>query len=205
MRGYKCTQCLQLSHPTVPTLPTTGSPSSQRPKKNGDTYRGTGFKIQLPGVNYTAVVTAGHNLVNATKTSVTFPGQKPITSSDFYIAPEYTSSENDDYDYGLVLLPGNSDDGFGWSTQLTDSDLNNRAVSVCGYPGDKEYKTMWISGGNIMSHTARRIYYSDDTTGGESGVQCTPGTKDTGRSLGYIMVTPLVESAEMMARASYLK
>lgn len=56
-------------------------------KKNGDTYGGTGFKIQLPGVNYTAVVTAGHNLVNATKTSVTFPGQKPITSSDFYIAP----------------------------------------------------------------------------------------------------------------------
>ena len=82
-------------------------------KKNGDTYGGTGFKIQLPGVNYTAVVTAGHNLVNATKTSVTFPGQKPITSSDFYIAPEYTSSENDDYDYGLVLLPGNSDDEFG--------------------------------------------------------------------------------------------
>ena len=92
-----------------------------------------------------------------------------VVSSDYYIAPEYAQNSNSDYDYGLILLPGNSDDGFGWSTQLEDSDLKNRLVTVCGYPVGKPSKSLWISGGSIVSYTSRRIYYSDDTMGGESG------------------------------------
>ena len=53
-----------------------------------------------------------------------------------------------------------------------------------------------------MSYTSHRIYYSDDTM--KVGVQSTPGTKDTGRSLGYMQVAPPAENAETRVPALYL-
>ena len=122
---------------------------------SGKRYRASGFKIHLPNVNRTAVVTSGHCTyiegAYATKISVTFPGQGAIEveQNDLYASPEYISTGDKDHDYGLILLPGNSDgDGFGWSSQQ---------------------KTVWITGGAIERYTANRIYYMNDTMSGESG------------------------------------
>ncbi|XP_078363433.1 extracellular metalloprotease-like [Oculina patagonica] len=148
-------------------------------RSSGD-YVGTGFKIHLPDVHRTAIVTSGHVTYSrmdkefANSITVKFPGQAPIEvkSKDIYAAPEYIDSGNTDYDYGLILLPGagNSNDGFSWSAIVPDEELNNLVVTSCGYPADKRPRgTMWITGGKITKITANRISYMDDTAGGQSG------------------------------------
>ena len=144
---------------------------------NGGISRGSGFKIHLPDVDRTAVVTSGHctymyeERAYATKITVTFPGQRPVNvgANDIYASPEYINTGDRDHGYGLILLPGTSDDGFGWSAIIPDEKLNNRMVTNCGYPCDKPAGTMWITGGVIASHTANRIYYMNDPMGGQSG------------------------------------
>lgn len=141
----------------------------------GQVYVGSGFKIHLPDVNRTAIVTSGHctytNGAYATKITVKFPGQGAIDvgPNDLYASPEYINSSSPDHDYGLILLSGCSDDGFGWSAIVADEELNNRLVTNCGYPGDKPHGTMWITGGEISKCTANRIFYMNDTYGGQSG------------------------------------
>ena len=109
----------------------------------GVMYRGSGFKIHIADVNRTAVVTSGHCTyvqgAYANKITVTFPGQRAVDigPNDIYASPEYIATGAGDHDYGLILLPGTSDDGFGWSAILQDEELNNRIVTNCGYPGDK--------------------------------------------------------------------
>ena len=142
---------------------------------SGQMYSGSGFKIHLPDVNRTAVVTSGRCTyvkgAYATRITVQFPGQQAVDveRNDLYASPEYIRKSDADYDYGLILLPGTSDDGFGWSAIIDDEDLNNRLVTNCGYPSDKPAGTMWITGGSIKSCTANRIYYMNDTLRGQSG------------------------------------
>ena len=142
---------------------------------SGKKYVGSGFKIHLPDVDRTAIVTSGHRTyvdgAYATRITVTFPGQQAIVvgSEDIYASPEYIDKGNPDYDYGLILLPGRSDDGFGWSAIVDDEELNNLVLTNCGYPADKPPGTMWITGGNITSYATNRIYYMKDTMSGQSG------------------------------------
>ena len=132
--------------------------------QDGIRYRGTGFKIHLKDVNYTAVLTCGHcTFVKgkpAKQISVTFPDQSPVTvyTEDLYTSPEYINKGNPNYDYGLILLPGNSDSGFGWSAIVPDKELH-KSVTKCGYPADKPRGTMWITGGPVDECTYRRIFY----------------------------------------------
>ena len=74
------------------------------------------------------------------------------------------------YDYGLILLPGKSGDGFGWLAVIDDEELNDRSITICGYPTDKPRRTMWIAGGNISSYTADRTFYMNDTMRRQSGI-----------------------------------
>ena len=142
---------------------------------NGNHWRGSGFKIHLPKVNFSAVVTAAHNVyINrafARRVTVTFPGEAPVVANDrdLYASPEYINSGSADHDYGLILLPGNSDEGFGFSLELTKTELSKRIVISCGYPGDKPLNTLWITGGEIERHTDLRIFYMKDTVRGQSG------------------------------------
>jgi len=148
----------------------------------GERYKGSGFKIHLPDVNRTAIVTSGHCTFirgesareYAAKITVTFPGKHSVKvrQKDLYASPEYIETGDADHDYGLILLPGNSDDGFGWSAIIPDEELKNRLVTNCGYTGDKPEGTMWITGGAITEGpepTPNRIYYTTDTIGGQSG------------------------------------
>ena len=95
----------------------------------------------------------------ATKISVTFPGQGAIEveQNDLYASTEYISTGHKDHDYGLILLPGNSDgDGFGWSAIIPNGELNNRLVTNCGFPADKPAEAMWITGGAIERYTSQQ-------------------------------------------------
>ena len=138
---------------------------------------GSGFKIHLPGVNRTAIVTAGHctyvDGAYADKIIVTFPGHPAthVDPKDLFAAPEFIKSGSPDHDYGLILLPepGTSDDGFGWSAIVADEELKDRIVTNCGYPADKDRGTMWITGGKITRYTTNMIFYMNDTMGGQSG------------------------------------
>lgn len=144
---------------------------------SGRLYHGSGFKIHLPDANRTAIVTSGHCTYihgdYARKITVTIPGQDAeveVGPKDMYASPEYQKTASADHDYGLILLPGASDDdGFGWSTIIKDEELRDRLVTNCGYPGDKPRGTMWITGGNIVKYTSNRIFYMNDTMGGQSG------------------------------------
>lgn len=140
-------------------------------------YVGSGFKIHLPDVDHTAIVTSGHCTYvegeYAKKITVKFPGEAAIEvgPDDLYASPEYVKSGSADHDYGLILLPGSgaSDDGFGWSAIVENEELDNRLVTNCGYPADKPQGTMWITGGKISTYTTNRIFYMNDTMGGQSG------------------------------------
>lgn len=144
---------------------------------SGKLYHGSGFKIHLPDANRTAIVTSGHCTYihgdYARKITVTIPGQDAeveVFPKHMYASPEYRETASADHDYGLILLPGASDDdGFGWSAIIKDEELRDRLVTNCGYPGDKPRGTMWITGGNIFKYTSSRIFYMNDTMGGQSG------------------------------------
>ena len=91
---------------------------------SGGVFYGSGFNIHPPNANFTAIVTAGHCTYDteygwASKITVSFPGEAPIYVHGYnlYAAPQYVTSGNPDYDYGLKLLPrpGTPDKGFGWS------------------------------------------------------------------------------------------
>ena len=144
---------------------------------SGTTYA-SGFKIYLPDLDSTTIVTSGRvtylpqeGFPNSI--TVKFPEQEEIEVknwNDMYAAPEFIYSANADYNYGLILLPGagNSDDGFGWSVIVSDEELNNRVVINCGYPFDKPEGTMWITGRKITNYT-KREFYINYSYGGLSG------------------------------------
>ncbi len=143
---------------------------------NGNSYLGSGFLINLPNGYCAGIVTSGHctfvDGAYARKITVKFPGKRPIEvteKDDLYAAPEYRDIRNKDYDYGLIVLRGTPNYGFGWTTRLTDRELTNRIVTNCGYPGDKPRGTMWITGGEIERCTSKMIYYMNDTAAGQSG------------------------------------
>ena len=78
--------------------------------------KGSGFKIHLKEVGYTVVITTAHLLFRklegwAKQVSVLCPGQSSVTveTENLYVPPEYIDNEDANYDYGMILLPGTSD------------------------------------------------------------------------------------------------
>ena len=104
---------------------------------NGKRHKGSGFKIHMPNINCSIVVTCGHCVFLdgecAENICVTFPGYEPILveQADLYAYPEYIQDSNRDYDYGFIILSGNSNEGFGWSAIVPDSKLLGRIVNSC--------------------------------------------------------------------------
>jgi len=144
--------------------------------KNNKNSIASGFFLNMNTADW-MVVTSAHCIYDhdsqqyASKVTVTYKGDQSIVVTDqnnMYVAPEYASDKNSDYDYGIVIIRNRSRFGFGYKT-LSDAQLNNRVVVNCGYPADKPRGTMWISGGEITSVTARKVFYMNDTKGGQSG------------------------------------
>lgn len=140
----------------------------------GRRYTGTGFKIILPKLSRTVVITsASCTFVDgayAKKIIVEFPEQRiiKVRSDDVYAPPEYTTKRDPDHDYGFILLPGHGDsnEGFGWSTIAK---LDRCLVNNCGYPDDKPDATMWITGGKIVKYTDHSFSYMNNSISCKSG------------------------------------
>ena len=151
---------------------------------------GTGFKIHIPNANSMIILTCGHCLhfdgKIASEIIVDIGGKRHTATSNNFLVPTGYCTHipghfdynrwipdkyvyNNNYDYGVISLPGDSNEGFGWSTIIPDKELQGRLVSICGYPGDKPAGTMWITGGEITKVNPKTLSYMIDTFGGQSG------------------------------------
>lgn len=97
-----------------------------------------------------------------------------VKSKKLCIAQNYIDYETSDYDWGLIALKENISDETGIInfTYASNSQLTNANIEISGYPyGDgliHDFRQLTMSG-TISSFTDRRLYYTVDTTGGQSG------------------------------------
>jgi glutamyl endopeptidase len=94
-----------------------------------------------------------------------------VTSTDFRSVTEWTSTGNENFDYGAIIIPtdlGNTVGWFGFGV-YSDSDLVASTANISGYPGEKPDGTQWYHARQVASVNSRKVYYAIDTTGGQSG------------------------------------
>jgi glutamyl endopeptidase len=94
-----------------------------------------------------------------------------VTSTDFRSVSGWTSSGNQNYDYGAIRIStelGNTVGWFGFGV-YADSDLLASTANISGYPGDKPTGTQWYHARQVASVNSRKVYYAIDTAGGQSG------------------------------------
>ena len=160
---------------------------------SGRSYRGTGA-IVTPYM----VLTAGHLVYDWSTeggyaASMTFsPGQRQLSAGGAVTRPygQFTASSwqtnggyidalktnpdiQFDYDYGAVFF-NTSFAGVGLYTYMpVVFNIAPASIHLAGYPlsvqGETNSQAMWHSSGEVIGATDRIIYYSADTTGGNSG------------------------------------
>ena len=94
-----------------------------------------------------------------------------VTSSNFRSVTGWTTSGDENYDYGAIITPtelGNTVGWFGFGV-YSDSDLLSAVGNISGYPGDKPAGTQWYDSRRIASVNSRKVFYDIDTAGGQSG------------------------------------
>jgi len=147
---------------------------------NGVPGRCTGFLIDR-----NTVVTAGHCLHSGGSsgdwaTSVEFTAGRngatephPTCSSPTWnVSDGWFANANAAQDWGVVQLDCTVGATTGWMrmTFLADSALQDRFITVTGYPGSpKPAGTMWTANDRIRSVTSTRVTHRADTSGGQDG------------------------------------
>ncbi len=94
-----------------------------------------------------------------------------VTATSFRSVTGWTTSGNQEFDYGAIILAtplGNSTGWLGFGN-YTDADLLASVANITGYPGDKPAGTQWYDARRIAAVTARKVHYDIDTAGGQSG------------------------------------
>jgi V8-like Glu-specific endopeptidase len=94
-----------------------------------------------------------------------------VTSSNFRSVVGWTTSGDQNYDYGAIIIPtdlGNTVGWFGFGV-YSDSDLQSSVGNISGYPADQDAGTQWYDARKIASVNSRKVYYDIDTYGGQSG------------------------------------
>jgi glutamyl endopeptidase len=133
-------------------------------------------------VNKNTLVTAGHCVATgdgsalfAKSTYVIAPGKNGNTApygvcgaKTLYTNATWKASANDQYDYAVIKLDCNVGTTTGWYGYSKAVALNN-PITVEGYPGDKPSGTQWKMAGKVTVLQARRVFYTIDTFGGQSG------------------------------------
>jgi V8-like Glu-specific endopeptidase len=146
---------------------------------DGAWYQGSGTII-----GYKYVLTAGHVVYSQehggwAKYLYVYPGQDGGNYPYGYAYATYlrsvtgwTSSEDSDYDYGLITMNravGYSTGWFGLAS-FSDSTLGSTGTAyLTGYPGEKPSGTQWQAWGPILDYDSARVYYKIDETPGDSG------------------------------------
>ena len=163
------------------------------PQESGYPYRAVGLLTFTQGSgNYTCtawlispdtLATAGHCVHSGGSggvwsTNVRFyPGRNGATSpwgscsaKRLNSVSGWTSSNNEQYDYGSVKLNCTIGNSTGWLGRWwTTASQVNLPVAIVGYPGDKPSSTQWGGAGRIAASETRKTRYFVDTAGGQSG------------------------------------
>lgn len=148
--------------------------------KTGRKYIGTGWFISPR-----TVVTAGHclylhNQGGWAKSITVMPGRNGNTlpygsakATRFRSVKGWTADRNQNFDYGAIILPADKRLGArtGWFgfANLNDSTLKSKHVNISGYPGDKPRGEQHYHHRNVASVNSRKVRYTIDTFGGQSG------------------------------------
>ena len=81
----------------------------------------------------------------------------------------WVNSADWNYDTGIIKLNCTVGNTVGWyGMYWQTASLNGVGTTVQGYPGDKP-STQWISYDYVRASETEKIYYQNDTIGGESG------------------------------------
>lgn len=89
------------------------------------------------------------------------------TAKSLHSVSGWTSSGNEEFDYGAIKLNCTVGNTVGWYG-YTSSVSNNLPAIIGGYPGDKPL-TQWIHADKVRAITTNQIFYANDTTPGSSG------------------------------------
>lgn len=142
--------------------------------KNGETLDGTAFVFANK-----ALATAGHCVYNKAKGGwakyiTVVPSRKgsskpfgTFTSTTLHTSNSWISSSNANYDYAVIEVGSNVGAKTGLFG-LSSSSATGNTVTINGYPGEKPQQ-QWLMSGSIQSVSTNRLFYSIDTTGGQSG------------------------------------
>ncbi len=126
------------------------------------------------------LLSAGHCVTNGAGTwysGLTFrPGSNggnapfgTCTARGIYAFSAWASGADSNYDTSIVKLNCTVGYSTGWfGTWWQSASPNGLFTRVQGYPGDKP-STQWQSFDSVRASSADRLYYQNDTVGGESG------------------------------------
>jgi len=145
---------------------------------DGSCYVGTGW-IAGPRL----VMTAGHcvyskdSLGGWAQSIAVSPGRGSDSSAPVYVSTSFKacdhwiSREDENHDYGAIILDDDIGDkhGFFSSSSYSDAYLTNRLLNISGYPGSRAGEIQMHHENRVNSLSPTRIYYDIDTEGGQSG------------------------------------
>ena len=145
--------------------------------QQGHKYSATGFKINVknPTLQHQVILTSAHSVFIegsfAKRVTLTFPGQCSVTvpTKNLWASKQFTQTNNPDYDFGVITIPGSSEEGFNWTTLFSDGELMGRPLSCCGYSMDKVKGSLWITGGGVENVTGNTLQYMFDSRSTSSG------------------------------------
>ena len=138
----------------------------------------TGFFIDA-----NTIATAGHCVYSISEggwaTAITaYPGrngaQVPYGSASataFYAVKAWRDHEDHRFDFGAFDIDADLGTTTGWFGYAagSDTDLAGFKAKIYGYPSDKGGTTMWGMQRKLKGTGARKVFYSIDTFGGQSG------------------------------------
>jgi V8-like Glu-specific endopeptidase len=94
-----------------------------------------------------------------------------VTSTIFKSVTGWTENGDENFDFAAIILPiplADTVGVFGIGV-YPDAELQSLPVNISGYPADKASGTQWYDANSISSMNARKLYYFNDTAGGQSG------------------------------------
>ncbi|MFC7440188.1 trypsin-like serine peptidase [Laceyella putida] len=96
---------------------------------------------------------------------------------DLYTVDGWKNQGDENFDYGAIKLNREIGNEVGWFGYRWQSNtLVGTKENISGYPGDKPTGTQWQHSDEIRQETATKLFYANDTYGGQSGSPVYNGT-----------------------------
>ncbi len=98
-----------------------------------------------------------------------------VVATHWNVRQKWIDTQGPRHDYGVIQLAdpiGNTVGYFGYQYNAKNQFYLGKPVTLSGYPGDKygdEAGTQWMMDGQIDKVQKRRLFYTIDTYGGQSG------------------------------------